>query len=81
MLKGLQTRNIPLKPELRDFFAFLLQNAKEGFFADPMYGGNYKMAGWKHIGFPGARRAYLEWAHDKGNAYPLGPVAISGERG
>jgi gluconate 2-dehydrogenase gamma chain len=81
VLKQLQAHTIPLKPELRDFFTFLLQNTKEGFFADPMYGGNYKMAGWKHIGFPGARGSFREWANDKDAAYPLGPVSISGERG
>ncbi|HEX6118869.1 MAG TPA: gluconate 2-dehydrogenase subunit 3 family protein [Dongiaceae bacterium] len=80
-LTELQAGNIPLTPELRNFFEFLLQNTKEGFFADPMYGGNYKMVGWKHIGFPGARANFLEWANDKGEAYPLGPVSISGERG
>lgn len=80
-ITALQTSKIPLKPELRDFFTLLLQNTKEGYFADPMYGGNYKMAGWKHIGFPGARGAYREWASEKDTAYPLGPVSISGERG
>ncbi|MBN8919407.1 MAG: gluconate 2-dehydrogenase subunit 3 family protein [Rhizobiales bacterium] len=81
VLKQLQGGKVPLKPELRDFFTFLLQNTKEGFFADPMYGGNYRMVGWKHVGFPGARGAYREWAQDKDVAYPLGPVSISGERG
>lgn len=81
VLKELQAKKIPLKPELRDFFVLLLQNTKEGYFADPMYGGNYRMAAWKYIGFPGARGAYREWANDKGDAYPLGPVSVSGDRG
>jgi gluconate 2-dehydrogenase gamma chain len=55
VLKTLQAGKLGLKAELRDFFAFLLQNTKEGFLADPMYGGNHQMVGWKHIGFPGAR--------------------------
>ncbi|MFD2377610.1 hypothetical protein ACFSTJ_09290 [Ottowia pentelensis] len=46
-----------------------------------MYGGNHQMVGWKHIGFPGARGAFLEWANDQDKPYPLGPVAISGARG
>ena len=62
-----------------NFFGLLLQNTKEGYFADPMYGGNYGMAGWLHIGFPGARAAYREWVGVE-KAYPLGPVSISGER-
>lgn len=81
VLTLMQAHKIPLKAELRDLFTFLLQNTKEGFFADPMYGGNYRMAGWKHIGFPGARGSFREWANDKDQAYPLGPVSISGERG
>ncbi|MHC2621852.1 gluconate 2-dehydrogenase gamma chain [Bradyrhizobium huanghuaihaiense] len=81
VLRDLQARKMPLKAELRDFFVLLLQNTKEGYFADPIYGGNYRMAAWKYIGFPGARGAYLEWANDKGAPYPLGPVSISGDRG
>ena len=64
------------------FFDFLLQNTKEGYFADPTYGGNYGMQSWVYVGFPGARGAFLEWAqtaqHNK--AYPLGPVDIEGHR-
>ena len=37
------------------FFTMLLMNTKEGMFSDPIYGGNKDMAGWKMIGFPGAR--------------------------
>jgi gluconate 2-dehydrogenase gamma chain len=28
---------------------------KEGFFADPIYGGNRDMVAWRMIGYPGAR--------------------------
>lgn len=63
------------------FFAFLLQNTKEGYFADPIHGGNKHMAAWKFIGFPGARASYLEWAEQHNRAYPLGPVSLTGERG
>ncbi len=69
-----------LPPEQRDFFTLLLQNTKEGYFADPMYGGNAGMAAWAYIGFPGARAAYTEWATRQNERYPLGPVSISGER-
>jgi hypothetical protein len=30
----------------------------EGFFCDPVYGGNRDMAGWRYVGFPGARYDY-----------------------
>jgi gluconate 2-dehydrogenase gamma chain len=36
-----------------DFFALFRQNVLEGMLADPAYGGNKDMVGWKWIGFPG----------------------------
>ena len=69
-----------LPDEMRDFFALLLQNTKEGYFADPRYGGNHGMAAWVHIGFPGARANFLEWVDRDNVPYRLGPVSIAGER-
>jgi gluconate 2-dehydrogenase gamma chain len=63
------------------FFSQLLANTKEGYFADPLYGGNRGMAAWKWIGFPGARADFTDWIDQAGRAYPYGPVAISGARG
>lgn len=40
------------------FFAVFLQNVREGLFADPMYGGNRDVAGWRWIGYPGDPMAY-----------------------
>ncbi len=80
VLTGLQKATIKLPVELRDFFTLLLGNTKEGYFADPMYGGNHKMLAWSYIGFPGARASFKEWADQYNVAYPLGPVSISGER-
>lgn len=81
-LTALEKGEAKLAPSLRDFFALLLQNTREGYFADPMYGGNHEMAGWVHIGFPGARASFLEWTDPALDdvAYPLGPVSISGQR-
>jgi gluconate 2-dehydrogenase gamma chain len=42
------------------FFEYLLQNTVEGYFCDPIHGGNRDMVGWKAVGFPGA---YASW-HD-----------------
>ena len=42
------------------FFNALLQIAMEGFFADPMYGGNRNMAAWKMVGYPGLPATYRE---------------------
>lgn len=40
------------------FFNALLQITMEGFFADPIYGGNRHMASWKMIGYPGLPATY-----------------------
>lgn len=42
---------------LAGLFQLLLEHTREGMFADPMYGGNYKFAGWDLIGYPGIRLA------------------------
>ncbi len=62
----------------KGFFELLLQNTKEGFFADPVYGGNRDMVGWKMIGFPGARYDYRDWVERHNERYPLPPVGIVG---
>ncbi|SDV50384.1 gluconate 2-dehydrogenase subunit 3 family protein [Chitinasiproducens palmae] len=58
------------------FFGQLLQNTREGYFCDPVHGGNKAMAAWKMIGFPGARGDYLDWVEQYGRNYPLGPVSL-----
>jgi gluconate 2-dehydrogenase gamma chain len=63
------------------FFAFLLQNTKEGYLADPIHGGNRNLESWRLIGFPGARADFADWVDRPGVRYPLGPVSISGRRG
>jgi gluconate 2-dehydrogenase gamma chain len=60
------------------FFAQLLTNTKEGYFADPLYGGNRGMVAWKWIGFPGARADFTDWIDQAGRRYPYGSVSISG---
>jgi gluconate 2-dehydrogenase gamma chain len=36
-----------------DFFPLLVLHTRQGFLADPVYGGNRDHAGWQVIGFPG----------------------------
>jgi gluconate 2-dehydrogenase gamma chain len=62
----------------KSFFGVLLQNTIEGFFADPIYGGNRDMAAWKMIGFPGARYDYREFVGKHGERFPLPPVGLQG---
>jgi gluconate 2-dehydrogenase gamma chain len=44
----------------RAFFNALLEISMEGFFADPIYGGNRNMAAWKMVGYPGLPATYRE---------------------
>jgi gluconate 2-dehydrogenase gamma chain len=79
VLAGLESGSITLKNvNGAEFFALLLGNTEEGFFADPIYGGNRDMAGWRLIGFPGARYDYRDWVERHNEKYPLPPVSITG---
>ncbi|HVV39695.1 MAG TPA: gluconate 2-dehydrogenase subunit 3 family protein [Nitrobacter sp.] len=79
VLSGLETNAIKLDGvKGPDFFTLLLNNTMEGFFADPIYGGNRDMAGWKLVGFPGARYDYRDWVERHNEPYPLPPVSIMG---
>lgn len=64
--------------EPKTFFKLLLQNTLEGFWSDPIYGGNRDMIGWKLIGFPGARYDHSAYVDQHGVAYPLPPVGLKG---
>ena len=51
----------PVEPALQqtnaeielDFFPLLALHTRQGFYADPIYGGNKDRVGWKLIGFEG----------------------------
>lgn len=60
------------------FFKTLVKDVQMGFFADPIYGGNRDMCGWKMIGFPGAHYDYRDWVERHNERYPHPPVSISG---
>ncbi len=79
LLSGLETGKITLEgANGRAFFELLLQNTMEGYLADPLYGGNRDMAGWKLLGFPGARYDYRDYIAKHNEPFPLPPVAIGG---
>jgi len=79
-LTALQKGQAGMAPDISIFFTTLLANTREGYFADPMHGGNFGMQSWVYIGFPGARASYAEWVDQHNVKYPLGPVCIKGER-
>ena len=64
--------------DAKAFFAQLLQNTLEGFWSDPIHGGNKDMVGWKLIGFPGARYDNTPYVTQHGQKYPLPPVGLAG---
>ena len=82
MLSGLENGDIALDGvKSKNFFDALLANTIEGFFSDPIYGGNRVMAGWKLIGFPGARYDYRDYVSKHGEKFPLPPVGLKGRPG
>ena len=64
--------------DAQGFFEQLLKDVQQGFFADPIYGGNRDMCSWKMIGFPGARYDYSDWVGRHNERYPHPPVGIGG---
>jgi gluconate 2-dehydrogenase gamma chain len=83
VLKGLESGEIKLDDgvDSKTFFAMLLQNTKEGYFSDPIYGGNKDMGAWKMIGFPGAHYDYKEWVPRHGERVPYPTVSFKGRPG
>lgn len=82
VLQRMEAGNLPMNEQPSSlFFNQLLKHTKEGYLADPLYGGNRDMAGWKMLGFPGARADFMDWIDRPGERYPLGPVSITGKRG
>lgn len=79
VLDGLDKEKIKLEgANGKEFFEQIIKDVQQGFFADPIYGGNRDMVSWKMIGYPGARYNYLDWIDRHNEHYPLPPVSIAG---
>ncbi|WP_333680921.1 gluconate 2-dehydrogenase subunit 3 family protein [Dyella sp.] len=79
VLHTLEKGDVPMAGLPKDtFFHALLANTKEGFFADPIYGGNRNFIGWKLIGFPGPRYNYLGEIGKFGQPYEQPFVSLGG---
>lgn len=59
------------------FFAHLWQCALEGFFSDPVYGGNRDMVSWRMIGFPGAYASYYDLVDQHGIKLDRLPMSLA----
>lgn len=61
----------------KTFFEHLWQLTLEGYFADPVYGGNKDMVAWKAIGFPGAYASYRNAVGLHGQPFLMEPVSLA----
>ena len=59
------------------FFSLLLGMTVEGFFSDPVYGGNRDMVAWRMIGFPGAYADYYEAIDRHGVKFEREPMSLA----
>jgi gluconate 2-dehydrogenase gamma chain len=62
------------------FFQLLLQMTVEGYFSDPVYGGNKNMVAWKMIGFPGAYASYYDLIDKHGVKLEREPMSLASDR-
>jgi len=62
----------------KQFFEMLLQSAMEGFFADPIYGGNRDKVSWRMVGYPGLPATYAGKALEyRGKKIVIEPQSIA----
>ncbi|MCK8787848.1 gluconate 2-dehydrogenase subunit 3 family protein [Roseomonas sp. NAR14] len=81
VLTGLEKGQVQLQgTDGRAFFTLVHTNVVEGFFADPIYGGNRDMCGWKLVGFPGVRYDFRDVIANPNQPYTLPPVSLQGRR-
>ena len=60
------------------FFGRLLGMTMQGFFADPIYGGNRNKAGWRMLGFPGLPATYANLFEEyRDKPYKVEPQSIA----
>jgi gluconate 2-dehydrogenase gamma chain len=79
LLTGMEKGEIKLPGfDSKMLFTAIYTNTIEGYFADPIYGGNRDMAGWKLVGFPGVRYDFRDVIDKPNQAYALPPVALQG---
>lgn len=60
----------------KTFFDLLVQMTIEGAYADPLYGGNKNMEGWKMREYPGARASYTDLI-DSEEFQVLDPISLT----
>jgi gluconate 2-dehydrogenase gamma chain len=83
LLKQMESGDLTLDGPItaEAFFAMFLQNVREGYFSDPIYGGNRNGAAWAMIGFPGAHYDYSPWVTAYDQVVPVKTVGLRGRAG
>jgi gluconate 2-dehydrogenase gamma chain len=83
LLKQMESGDLKLDGPItsKAFFTMFLQNVLEGYFSDPIYGGNKGGAAWAMIGFPGAHYDYSEWVTAYNQRLPIPMVGLRGRLG
>jgi gluconate 2-dehydrogenase gamma chain len=59
------------------FFSSLVDATMEGFFSDPIHGGNRDKIGWKLVGFPGVHASYANDIERHGIKWSRSPASIA----
>lgn len=78
MLTAMQKGEVDMGPlPAKVFFQLLLDSTMEGFFSDPIHGGNRDMIGWKLLGFPGVYASYTNDIERHNVAYVRPPMSIA----
>ncbi|MGR3502552.1 gluconate 2-dehydrogenase subunit 3 family protein [Pseudaestuariivita sp.] len=65
----------------KQFFDEVWKLTNQGYFADPIYGGNTDYAGWKMVGFPGAHAYYLSFVDKHNRPYRQPPMGVNHQPG
>lgn len=80
ILRNFEANEINVSAEFhngaKEIFEQILANVREGFLADPIYGGNKGMVSWKMIGFPGARYDFRDVIGKKGQKLSIIPTSL-----
>jgi gluconate 2-dehydrogenase gamma chain len=80
LLKQMESGDLKLDGAItsKAFFTLFLQNVLEGYFSDPIYGGNKNASAWDMIGFPGAHYDYSTWVTTYNRPIPVKTVGLRG---
>lgn len=81
ILQGFESGKVKMSgvaPE--NFFILLRQMTLEGAFADPLYGGNKNMAGWKMKEYPGPQASYAN-VIEKKEFVKMKPISLNDYQG